>query len=96
MPPTTISLRLPTELLAKLREVAAQRKTTVTELLLGPWRGDAAQTKPEKPKPPASQRVVETARLPFVKPLERAKEPASGLQFGPTPAKPGSRLKKGA
>lgn len=48
MPPTTISIRLPTELLEKLRAAAAARGTTVTELLLGPWRSDGPGAPPNQ------------------------------------------------
>lgn len=47
MPPTkTIAIRVPNEVLDRLREAAAKRGVTVTDLLLAPWRQGEPTSRP--------------------------------------------------
>ena len=70
MPPArTFTLRIPQDVLTRLRAEAASRGVTVTDVLLSPWRGDG----PARSLPQAETLAVAARR-------RRAKPPRYRLE----------------
>jgi hypothetical protein len=56
---TSITIRVPVDLLEGLRAAASQRGVTLTELLLGPWRPSSEAAAPSRsPRAPRSPTAV--------------------------------------
>lgn len=88
-PYASLVLRLPVSQRERLREAAAKLKITETDLMrraVASWLSGS----PSLDIARAGVAVVDLSRLPKVK----IKPAASGVQFGPTHAKPGDRAKK--